>query len=183
MKSLKFNKAKLRTLEPTKDPFTSLARSIINQQISTKAAASIYKKFTQLFRKKKPTAKFLITLTPEQLRSAGLSRSKVIYIQDLAAKFLDKTIDPKRFDKMSDEEIREHLIQVKGIGVWSADMFLIFALNRPDVLPTGDLVIRKGFQKAFNLRSIPSIKRMHQLAKVHAGERTYLSLYLWSLFD
>lgn len=84
---------------------------------------------------------------------------------------------------MSDEEIKEHLIQVKGIGPWTGDMFLIFALNRPDVLPVGDLGILKGFKKVFNLKKHPSIKKMHQLAKPHTGKRTELSLYLWSSLE
>ncbi len=84
---------------------------------------------------------------------------------------------------MSDEEVKEHLIRVKGIGPWTADMFLIFALNRPNILPVGDLAIRKGFQKAFRLRIMPGEKRMRILARPYEGEHTYLSLYLWSILD
>jgi DNA-3-methyladenine glycosylase II len=84
---------------------------------------------------------------------------------------------------MKDQEIINHLVQVKGIGEWTAHMFLIFALNRPDVLPTGDLAIRKGFIKAFNLKSVPNHEKMVSLAKSHNGERTYLALYLWGIMD
>ena len=84
---------------------------------------------------------------------------------------------------MSDEEIIEHLVQVKGVGQWTAHMFLIFALNRPDILPTGDLAIRKGFMKVFGLRKTPSHEKMHALAKPHTGERTALSLYLWDSLE
>lgn len=84
---------------------------------------------------------------------------------------------------MSDEEVKEHLLQVKGIGPWTADMFLIFALNRPDILPVGDLGTRKGFQKAFKLEALPTEKQMLKLAEPHLGERTNLTLYLWGILD
>jgi DNA-3-methyladenine glycosylase II len=177
------NPKKLRILKPTKNPFLSLARSIIYQQISTKAGDSIYKKFISLFPRKTPTPKVLLSLSEQTIRSAGLSGQKLSYLQDLSRKFLDKTISPKQFSKMSDNEIIDHLVQVKGIGIWTAHMFLIFALNRPDVLPIGDLAIKKGFQKAFQLRKIPSDTKMLQLAKEFSGKRTRLSLHLWSLFD
>ena len=183
MKKIKINKNKLRKLEKTTNPFLSLASSIISQQISLSAAASIRKRFIALFGKKKPNPKDLLKFSDEKLRVVGLSRSKVLYIRDLAEKFVDKTIDPLNFEKMSDEEIKEYLIQVKGIGPWTGDMFLIFALNRPDVLPVGDLGILKGFKKVFNLRKHPSIKKMHQLAKHHMGKRTELSLYLWDSLE
>jgi DNA-3-methyladenine glycosylase II len=184
VKKIHINKRKLRKLEPTKNPFQSLARSIIYQQISGKAAESILKKFVAIWpRKKFPTPKDVIAISNEKLRNAGLSRGKIDYIKDLAAKFLDGTINPKLFGKMSDAEIEEHLVRVKGIGVWTAHMFLIFALNRPDVLPTGDLAIRKGFMKAFSLRTIPSHDKMVMLAKPYTGKRTYLSLHLWGLMD
>ncbi len=84
---------------------------------------------------------------------------------------------------MSDAEVKEHLLQVKGIGPWTADMFLIFALNRPDILPVGDLGTKKGFQKAFKLKSLPTEKQMLKLAEPHAGERTTLTLFLWDILD
>jgi len=181
MQKIKIDKKKLRKISHTKNPFLSLASSIISQQISLKAAASIYKRFLKLFGRKKASPKALLALTDEELRSAGLSRSKIIYLKDLGAKFLDKTIDPKLFPKMTDEEIKDHLIQVKGIGSWTADMFLIFALNRPNILPVGDLAIKKGFQKAFKLKTLPTEKQMRKLAKEYESEHTNLSLYLWGI--
>ena len=184
MKKLNIDPKKLRrTLTPTDNPFLSLARSIISQQISTKAAQSINARFMKLFGRKTPTPKLVLELTDADLLGAGLSGSKVMYIRDLANKFLDTTIDPKKFNQMSDEEIKNHLVKVKGIGPWTADMFLIFALNRPNILPVGDLAIRKGFQKAFNLRGVPSEKKMRELAKPHMGSHTNLSLYLWQILD
>lgn len=181
---IRINKNKLKKLEPTKDAFASLVRSIIYQQLSGKAATSILNKFISLWPKKKfPKPEDVLRLTDKQFKSVGVSAQKAGYLRDLSAKFIDGTINPKKFSKMSDIEIEEHLVQVKGIGTWTAHMFLIFALNRPDVLPTGDLAIRKGFMKAFSLHTAPSHAKMVELAKQHEGERTYLSLYLWGIMD
>lgn len=181
---MKIDRSKLkRKLKPTENPFLSLAGSIIYQQISTKAGDSIYKRFLALFGKKKPSPKLLLAIKETDLRSAGLSIQKIKYLRDLAEKFDDGTVNPKLFHTMTDEEVKEHLIRVKGIGPWTADMFLIFALNRPDVLPVGDLGIVKGFQKVFKLKKMPDEKRMRLLAKPHKGEHTYLSLYLWQSLD
>jgi DNA-3-methyladenine glycosylase II len=182
---LTFDRENIRPiLEPTKHPFYALVRSIIYQQLSGKAAASILKKFIALFPGKKyPTPAGVLALSDRALRNAGLSGQKISYVKDLSEKFIDGTINPKKFSSMSDEDIKEHLVKVKGIGPWTVDMFLIFALNRPNVLPVGDLAIRKGFQKAFKLKSIPTEKDMRKLAKPHDGEHTILSLYLWNIMD
>lgn len=181
---LKFDKRKLRRrLQPVDNPFLMLCKSIIYQQISIKAGNSIYTRFTKLFGKKKPNPKALLAISEKDLRAAGLSGQKVTYLRDIAARFLDGTVDPKRFPQMNDEEIKEHLIQIKGVGPWTADMFLIFALARPNVLPVGDLGIIKGFKKAFGLKSLPSERTMRRLAKPHHGEHSYLALYLWQVVD
>lgn len=184
MKKLRINKNKLRELEPTKNPFLSLASSIIYQQISTGAGNSIYKKFLKLF-KGKPTPEKFLKLSDEKIRGAGISPQKLLYLRDLAQKFQDKTFyhSNECWNDMSDEEVKTHLIQVKGIGSWTADMFLIFALNRKDILPVGDLGIRKGFQKVFNLRKLPSENQMKRLATNHRGELTNLALYLWESLE
>ncbi len=183
MKKIKIDQNKLRTISPSKNHFLSLASSIIYQQISTQAGDAIYKKFLALFGKKKPTPELFLQFSISQLQSAGISPQKAKYLKDLSDKFLDKTINTKDFHKLSDEEIKEHLLQVKGIGPWTADMFLIFALNRENILPLGDLGIQKGFQKVFNLRKLPSAKQMQKLAKPHAGKHTELSLFLWQCLD
>ncbi len=183
MKKIKLNTKLFESLVPRDNYFLTLATSIINQQISTKAASSINKRFIALFGRRKITPQNLLLLSEDSLRSVGLSRGKVVYIRDLAAKFLDKTIDPRNFGEMSDEEIAEHLIQVKGIGPWTAHMFLIFALKRPNVLPVGDLAIVKGFERVFGLKKRPNIKQMEKLAKDYAGKHTYLSLHLWNSID
>jgi DNA-3-methyladenine glycosylase II len=177
------NKKRLRKIYPSRNYFLSLASSIIYQQISTKAGDSIYKKFLLLFKGKKPTPSNFLRIPPRKLKSAGLSPQKARYLKDLAEKFLDKTIDPKKLPQMTDDEIRDYLIQVKGIGIWTADMFLIFALNRPNVLPTGDLGTRKGFQKAFGLKGLPDEAKMRRLSVPHRGELTSLTLHLWGILD
>ncbi len=184
MKLIRFDKRKLPVLRPTNDPFASLVSSIISQQLSTKSASSIQKKFLALFPNKKfPTPKDVLKLSDEQFKSAGISPQKRSYLRELATKFVDGTIEHKKVFSMSEIEIREHLIQVKGIGPWTIDMFLIFALNHPDILPVGDLGIMKGFQKVFGLKKLPSEKTMRKLAEPYQGKRTYLSLYLWQSHD
>ena len=166
------------------EPFQSLVRSIIYQQISGKAAAAITKKFLALFPGEKfPTPAQVLKLKDAQFKTAGISPQKRGYLRDLALRFTDGTIEPNKFSKMTDEEIREHLIRVKGIGRWTADMFLMFTLYRPDVLPTGDLAIQKGFQKVFGLRKLPDVKKMEKIAKAWSPHRTVASLYLWRVMD
>ncbi len=165
------------------DPFEALVRSIIYQQLSGKAAGTILARFHVLFTNKKPTPKLVLKLESEQFKSVGISGQKTGYLRDLAEKFLDGTVDPQHFETMTDESIREHLIAVKGIGRWTADMFLMFTLHRPDVLPTGDLGIQKGFQKVFKMRSLPGAKKMEKLAKVWSPYRTVACWYLWRAVD
>ncbi len=183
-KKLPIYHSSVRKLTPSKNLFASLARAIIYQQLSGKAAGSIERKFIALFPKKKfPTPADVLKLTDEQFQSAGVSAQKRKYLRDLATKFIDKTIKEKKLRTMDDDDIRNHLILVKGIGHWTIDMFLMFALNRPNILPIGDLGVRKGFQKAFKLRSLPNEKKMRLLAREYDGEHTQLSLYLWSILD
>ncbi len=180
---LKIDKSKLRKISPSRNHFLSLASSIIYQQISTKAGDAIYAKFLKLFGRRKVTPENLLKLTSAELKSAGISPQKAGYLKDLAEKFKDKTIDHKNFHKMTDGEVKEHLVRIRGVGPWTADMFLIFALNRRDILPVGDLGTKKGFQKAFKLKNLPTERQMMKLAEPHAGSRTELTLYLWDILD
>ena len=166
-----------------KNPFHSLIRSIVYQQVSGKAATSILKKFKKLFGNKFPTSAQVLGLPETELRSAGLSGQKTKYIRDLAEKFSDGTIEPRKFPKMTNDEIIEHLVRVKGIGVWTAHMFLLFTLRRPDILPTLDLGIRKGFQVAYGLKKLPDHKQMEKLAKSWRQHASLASLYLWQIAD
>ena len=170
--------------EHSMDAFQSLGEAIVYQQLSGKAAATILKRFVALFPKKKfPSPEDVLKIKVEKVRSAGLSGQKAAYLKDLAAKFKDGTINPKLFSKMSDAEIVEHVVAVKGIGEWTAQMFLMFTLARPDVLPTGDLGVQKGFQKLFGLKKKPSPKQMQKLAEGWTGHRTVACMYLWRLLD
>jgi len=178
------NPSKLRKLTKTRNAFASLGRSIIYQQLSTKAADTICSRFVALFPGKQfPTPEEVLALHDTNFRSVGVSTQKMNYLRDLAARFLDGTVQPKLFSKMSDEDIRTHLIAVKGIGRWTADMFLIFALNRPNILPTGDLGVRKGFQKLFKLKRLPDEQTMVKLAQPYNGQHTYLALRAWQALD
>jgi 3-methyladenine DNA glycosylase/8-oxoguanine DNA glycosylase len=163
--------------------FPSLVRSIIYQQISGKAAASILARVQALFPKNKPTPQLLLKIPAAKLRKAGLSAQKVTYMKDLAKKCLDGTIDEKKFPKMTSEEIIEHLVRVKGIGVWTAHMLLIFTLYRPDILPVGDLAIRKGFQEVYGLKDMPGTKEMEKIAQPWRLHTTAASWYLWRVAD
>ncbi len=167
-----------------RNPFRALVRSIIHQQVSGRAAETIYARFVALFPHKRfPTPEDVCAISLESLRSAGLSGQKASYIKDLAEKFADGTINPRTLHKMSSAELEEHLVQVKGIGMWTVHMFLIFTLGRPDVLPTGDLGIRKGFQAVFGLRSLPSHDQMEKLAKDWRAHASVASWYLWRAAD
>lgn len=163
--------------------FPALLRSIISQQISSKAAASILARVVGLFPKNKPTPELLLKTSPQKLRKAGLSAAKVIYVKDLARKYIDGTINEKQFPKMTSQEIIDHLVQVKGIGEWTAHMLLIFTLYRPDILPVGDLAIRKGFQFVYGLDAMPNKKQMEQIAKPWRSHATAASWYLWRVAD
>lgn len=165
------------------DAFFSLARAIVYQQLSGKAAGTIFGRFLELFPKKKLSPKALLRLPEARLRGAGVSGQKISYLRDLAAKFLDGTVSPPRFHTMEDEDIRTHLIAVKGVGRWTADMFLIFTLGRPDVFPTGDLGIRNGFKMFFGLQRHPSVEKMERLAEAWRPYRSFASWYLWRVAD
>lgn len=163
--------------------FGSIARSITYQQISGKAASAIYARFAALFPRKTPTPARLLKLSDTQLRACGYSSQKIAYLRDAARKFRDGTVNPRRFPKMTSEEIIEHFVQIKGVGVWTAHMVLIFTLHRLDILPTGDLGIRKGFQKVYRLKSLPSPAEMEKLALPWRAHASVASWYLWRVAD
>ena len=165
------------------DIFNALLRSIVYQQLSGKAAATILARLVALFPGGKPTPETLLKIRAPRLRTAGLSRAKVEYVRDLARKCIDGTVDQKRFPKMTSGEIIEHLTAVKGIGQWSAHMLLIFTLHRLDILPVGDLAIRKGFQSAYKLDKMPNAKEMEALAKDWRAHASVASWYLWRVAD
>jgi len=163
--------------------FTAILRSIISQQISTKAAAAIRTRFLALFPKSGPTPELVLQMHARKLRAAGLSVQKINYMRDAAKKFKDGTINPHKFKSMTSEDIIKQLVQIKGVGVWTAHMLLIFTLHRPDILPTGDLGIKKGFQVAFKLATLPNHDTMELLAKKWREHASVASWYLWRAAD
>lgn len=168
--------------EQRKDPFQSLVRSIVYQQVSGKAAASIFNRFVSLFGSGGfPEPKEVYKTPVKKLRSAGLSGQKVLYIKDLAEKFANGTIRHESLKDMSNEKIIAHLVQIKGIGIWTSHMFLMSTMRRPDVLPTGDLGIRKGFKIVYNLKKLPSHGQMERLAKPWRKHATVACWYLWQV--
>lgn len=159
-----------------------IARAIIYQQLSTKAAATIHGRVQSLCGGA-VSADALQTLSDEALRGAGLSRQKLGYLRDLAARAAGGTLDTVHFPSMPDEEITRQLVQVKGVGVWTAQMFLMFRLGRPDVLPVLDLGIRKGVQRAYRLRKLPDAKRVEKIAAPWTPYRTVGSWYMWRVLE
>jgi 3-methyladenine DNA glycosylase/8-oxoguanine DNA glycosylase len=164
--------------------YESLIRSIVYQQLSGKAASIIYERFLDLFVFDiYPEPKDILAVSIETLRSSGLSYQKVNYIQDLSEKWQDGTMNLTDIDSMTDEEISSELIKVKGIGQWTADMFLMFTLGRPDVFPFGDLGIQKGVMILTNMNRLPTQKEMERKTKKWQPYRTVAAWYLWKLVD
>lgn len=163
--------------------FDALCRSIIYQQLSTKAAATIHGRFLDLFPDRHPTPDALARLSEETLRGVGLSRQKLNYLKDLANRVHTGALPLHHLDELPDQEIIEYLVQVKGIGVWTAQMFLMFRLGRLDVLPDLDLGIRNAIKKAYRVRGVPNGKKIQKLG---APWRPYASVacwYLWRSLD
>jgi len=163
------------------DPFQTLARAIVGQQISVKAADSIWARFAALAETVAPES--VAVLDPDELAACGLSRRKVEYLVDLAGHFIDERIRPTRWKKMEDEAVIGELVDVRGIGRWTAEMFLIFNLRRPDVWPVDDI----GLQKAVALHYLggerPTPKVLRQHGERHAPWRTVATWYLWRSLD
>jgi DNA-3-methyladenine glycosylase II len=171
-------------LSPTRDPFHSLARSIVYQQLTGKAAGTIFGRFVALYpRARFPTPEALAATPVETLRGAGLSNAKALALRDLAAHFADGRVKKRHLLGAPDEEIRSALLPVRGVGTWTIDMFLIFGLVRPDVLPVGDLGVRKGMQLHFGLRKLPEAARMEKLAAPWRPFRSIGAYYMWRVVE
>jgi DNA-3-methyladenine glycosylase II len=166
-------------------PFDSLAESIAYQQLSGKAAATIFARVRAIYPKRKYLDPRLVLQTPDgKLRAAGLSRSKVAAIKDLAARTLDGTVPSGRvLARMSDEEIIVRLTTVRGIGRWTAEMLLLFELARPDIWPVHDYGVRKGFAKTFGRRKLPSPKQLAKLGEKWRPYRSFAAWYFWRALD
>jgi DNA-3-methyladenine glycosylase II len=167
------------TLKRNHDHFTGLCRIIVGQQVSTKAARAIFERYCGLFPRKQPTLKRVLALTDVELQSAGLSRSKALSIRDLAERAASKAVDLKKIDALEDDAIKEMLISVRGIGPWSAEMFLIFYLGREDVFSPGDYGLRVAIQKLYKKRRLPSQEEAARFARRWSPYRSYACRILW----
>ncbi len=165
------------------EPYGVLVRSIVGQQLSTKAARTIYERLTDLFDGRTPSPAELLAADPEEVRSVGLSRPKVSYLRSLAEHVESGELELARLSELPDEEVIEQLTAVKGLGQWTADMFLIFHLGRPDVLPVGDLGIRRAVERAYDLPELPEAARLTEIGEPWRPHRSLASLYLWRSLD
>ena len=163
--------------------FDAVCRSIVFQQLSGKAAGTIHGRFQGLFGGKTPLPAELAATSDEQLRSIGLSRQKSAYLKDLGSRVALGELPIESLHELGDEDIIAALTQVKGIGRWTAQMFLMFRLGRPDVLPELDLGVQKGIQRAYRLRKLPTPERVKKIGAKWAPYRTIGSWYMWRLVD
>ncbi len=169
-------------MEYSQPVFGSLAEAIIYQQLNGKAAVTIFNRFADLAGRPL-TPEGILKLSVEQMRGAGLSKQKLSYLRDLATKTKAGDLDFARLPELSDDEVIQHLTQVKGIGVWTAHMFLMFALRRPNVLPTGDFGVRMAIKKHYKKRKLPKPEQMEKIAKCWEPYRSVACWYLWKSLD
>ena len=165
------------------DAYGALLRAIVGQQLSTKAARSIYGRLVERFGGQTPAPSELLAADPEEIRGVGLSRPKVSYLRDLAARVEDGRLPVDRLHAQEDDAVASELTAVKGLGQWTADMFLIFHLGRPDVLAVGDLGIRRAVERAYGLAELPDAAETEQIAEPWRPHRTLACLYLWRSLD
>ena len=166
------------------DYFQSLLRSIVFQQLSGKAAQTIYERFVNLIPKTLNLCpNEVLKLDKDEMRKAGLSFRKIDYVRNLADYFNNNSFQNNDVEKMSDQEISKELIQIKGIGQWTVDMFLMFTLNRPDILPYKDLGIQKGIMKILNMKNLPTKKDIENCSSKWKPYRTIACWYLWRIAD
>ncbi len=162
------------------DHYGALVRSIVGQQLSTTAARAIFARLTERFGGRTPTPEEVLADDPEELRAAaGLSRAKVSFLRSLAEHVIDGSLELDRLDQLTDEDVIAELTAVRGLGIWSAHMFLMFRLHRPDVLPVGDLGIRRAFQLHYGLPALPAPAEMEEIAGPWQPHRTLACMYLW----
>ncbi len=162
--------------------FSSLAEAIVYQQLNGKAALTIFNRFADLAGRPL-TPEGILKLSDEQLRCVGLSKQKSAYLKDLAAKTASRQLDFSQLHELPDEEVIKHLTQVKGIGVWTAHMFLMFSLRRPNVLPTGDYGVQMALKKHYRKRKLPKPKDMEKIARAWEPYRSVACWYMWRSLD
>ncbi len=166
------------------DHLTALIGAIVSQQLSTKAAATIFGRFVALFPENRiPGADAIAAQSDEALRGVGLSGQKVGYLRDLSARIADGRLNLDELESLPDDQVIERLVAVKGFGRWTAEMFLMFRLHRPDVLPAGDLGIMNAIQRLYRLRKRPDAKRIHKIGEAWKPYRSVASWYLWRTLE
>lgn len=168
-----------RSEEAPADAYGALLRAIVGQQLSTKAARTIYGRIIDLFDGQTPAPERLLEASEQDLRSAGLSGRKVEYLRDLAAHVISGELELEQLDRLADEQVIEEIVAVRGLGQWTAEMFLLFHLERPDVLSGGDLGIRKAVQIEYGLDEMPPPMRVLEIGEAWRPHRSLASLYLW----
>ena len=166
-----------------RNAFEVMLRTIVSQQLSGKAADSIYGRLAAAMGARSPRPEHLLLLSEEQLRACGLSRSKALYVRNVAEHFEEKRYTLRSFSRLDDDAVIEALTTIKGVGEWSAHIFLMFALRRADVFPIGDLGLRKGMLKTYGLRANTKPAKLHKIAEVWRPYRTVGSLYMWRNYD
>ena len=175
----KYNKGFLTTRN---NPFFSLCRTIVGQQISTKAADSIWSKFEKKC-KKNINPNTILKISSRNLKRSGLSRQKISYLKNIAKAFKNKSFDTKKLRTMNDEEAIEYITKLKGLGVWSAEMFLMFNLNRPNIFPIKDIGLLRAISKNYKKSYPPSKRFLDKISNLHLGYRTVLTWYMWRSID
>jgi DNA-3-methyladenine glycosylase II len=168
-----------RNEERPEDAYGALLRTIVGQQVSTKAARAIYGRVLDLFGGEAPSPRRLLKASEEELRGAGLSGRKVEYVRDLARHVVDGELELDRLGELGDEEVIEEIVAVRGLGRWSAEMFLLFHLERPDVLSGGDLGIRKAIQIEYGMDEEPTPQETVAFGERWSPHRSLASIYLW----
>jgi DNA-3-methyladenine glycosylase II len=163
--------------------FDAVARAIVYQQLSGKAAGTILARFREIYGERAPEPVELLATPDERLRAAGLSRQKIAYLRDLATKVHEGTVPLDSLDALSDDEVLDALVRVKGVGRWTAQMFLMFRLGRPDVLPELDLGVQRGIQLAYGLPALPRPKDVERIGHPWAPYRSVAAWYLWRSLD
>jgi DNA-3-methyladenine glycosylase II len=165
------------------DLFVSLCDEIISQQLSGKAAETIFQRFKKLFPNEEITAKTLSKIPEEAIRAAGCSWAKVRSLKDLADHVLTKKLHLEKLDTLADEEVIKELVQVKGIGPWTAEMFMMFTLGREDIFSHGDLGLKKAIQRMYGFKKEPTINQVEKLLKKWSPYKTYAARILWKSLD
>jgi DNA-3-methyladenine glycosylase II len=166
-----------------RDPFETLCLSIASQQLSTKAADTIFQRFRALFPGGRPTPEHVMTLSEAEIRATGFSRAKVSFVRDLAAHVLDGRLDLRRLRRHPDDEVMRQLVAVKGIGRWTAEIFLMFRLGRQDILPADDLGLMIAAHRVYKLRKRPDAKKLRKMGEAWRPFRSVAAWYLWATLD